>query len=58
MAAVVKDRQDAATVLAADEHDNVFIGESVHNADAERRTGRLRVSGPGRSAHRHGARPV
>jgi phthiocerol/phenolphthiocerol synthesis type-I polyketide synthase E len=32
LAAVVKDRQDAATVLAADEHDNVFIGESVQGA--------------------------
>src|SRR4029079_3134505 len=29
MAAVVKDRQDAAAVLAAEEHDNVFLGESV-----------------------------
>ena len=34
MAVVVKDRQDAATVLAANEHENVFIGESVHNAGA------------------------
>jgi phthiocerol/phenolphthiocerol synthesis type-I polyketide synthase E len=34
MAAVVKDRQDAATVLAAVEHENVFIGESVHDAGA------------------------
>ncbi len=32
LAAVVKDQQDAATVLAADEHDNVFIGESVQSA--------------------------
>jgi phthiocerol/phenolphthiocerol synthesis type-I polyketide synthase E len=29
MAAVVNDRQDAAAVLAAEEHDNVFLGESV-----------------------------
>jgi phthiocerol/phenolphthiocerol synthesis type-I polyketide synthase E len=38
MAAVVNDRQDAAAVLGADEHDNVFIGESVQasSADAER----------------------
>ena len=38
MAAVVKDRLDAATVLAADEHENVFIGESVPNVadNAER----------------------
>jgi phthiocerol/phenolphthiocerol synthesis type-I polyketide synthase E len=36
MAAVVKDQQDAATVLAAAEHDNVFIGESpqsTHDSD-------------------------
>ncbi len=36
MAAVVKDRQDAAAVLEAAEHDNVFVGESApgtNNAD-------------------------
>jgi len=33
MAAVVKDRQDAAAVLAAEEHDNVFLGESVLSDD-------------------------
>lgn len=31
LAAVVADRQDAATVLRAEEHDNVFIGEAVQN---------------------------
>ena len=31
MAAVVHDRQDAAAVLAASEHDNVFVGESVQS---------------------------
>ncbi|WP_041312796.1 type I polyketide synthase [Mycobacterium sp. JS623] len=31
LAAVVKDQQDAAAVLAADEHDNVFIGEAPHH---------------------------
>ena len=33
MAAVVADRADAATVLTAEEHDNVFVGESVPSAD-------------------------
>jgi phthiocerol/phenolphthiocerol synthesis type-I polyketide synthase E len=33
MAAVVKGQQDAATVLAAAEHDNVFIGESAQSTD-------------------------
>ncbi|MGH3966757.1 MAG: type I polyketide synthase, partial [Mycobacterium sp.] len=38
LAAVVADRQDATTVLGADEHDNVFIGESVQSSsdNAER----------------------
>jgi phthiocerol/phenolphthiocerol synthesis type-I polyketide synthase E len=40
MAAVVADRQDAATVLAAEEHDNAFVGaplpESVKETDADR----------------------
>ncbi len=34
MAAVVKDRQDAPTVLSAADHDNVFIGESVQSSSA------------------------
>ena len=34
MAAVVKDRQDAAAVLGASEHDNVFVGESVPNTES------------------------
>jgi phthiocerol/phenolphthiocerol synthesis type-I polyketide synthase E len=33
MAAVVKDQQDAAAVLKADEHDNVFVGEFAHSGD-------------------------
>ena len=33
MAAVVKDQQDAAAVLEAAEHDNVFIGESAPSTD-------------------------
>ncbi|MDT5333243.1 MAG: phthiocerol/phenolphthiocerol synthesis type-I polyketide synthase, partial [Mycobacterium sp.] len=34
MAAVVNDRQDAAAVLGASEHDNVFVGESVPNSES------------------------
>ena len=37
MAAVVNDRQDAAAVLAAEEHDNVFVGESVPSTDNSER---------------------
>ncbi|MBV8861583.1 MAG: acyltransferase domain-containing protein, partial [Mycobacterium sp.] len=33
MAAVVKDQQDAAAVLEAAEHDNVFVGESAASTD-------------------------
>ena len=33
MAAVVKDQQDAAAVLKADEHDNVFVGEFAQSGD-------------------------
>ncbi len=33
-AAVVADRQDAAAVLQADEHDGVFVGESVESLSA------------------------
>jgi len=33
MAAVVKDPQDAAAVLRADEHDNVFVGEFAPSSD-------------------------
>ena len=33
MAAVVADRQDAAAVLGAPEHDNVFVGESVASTE-------------------------
>jgi phthiocerol/phenolphthiocerol synthesis type-I polyketide synthase E len=34
MAAVVYDQQNAAAVLRASEHDNVFVGESVESADS------------------------
>jgi phthiocerol/phenolphthiocerol synthesis type-I polyketide synthase E len=37
MAAVVNDRQDVAAVLAAEEHDNVFLGESVPSNDNSER---------------------
>lgn len=37
LAAVVNDRQDAAAVLAAAEHDNVFIGEAVPGAGRDDR---------------------
>ena len=37
MAAVVNDRQDAAAVLAAEEHDNVFVGESAPSNDNSER---------------------
>jgi phthiocerol/phenolphthiocerol synthesis type-I polyketide synthase E len=35
MAAIVSDQQDAAAVLRASEHDNVFVGESVDNAESD-----------------------
>ncbi|BBZ48737.1 acyltransferase domain-containing protein [Mycobacterium heidelbergense] len=35
MAAVVHDREHAAKVLRAAEHDNVFVGESVSHGDAD-----------------------
>ena len=57
LAAVVNDQQDAARCWRAAEHDNVFIGESVQSA-TRTRPGGLPVPGPGRSAHRDGARPV
>ena len=57
MAAVVNDRQDAAAVLAAEEHDNVFVGESVQST-GQFGASRFPVSGPGRSAHRDGAWPL
>ena len=34
MAAVVNDRQDAAAVLGAAEHDNMFVGESVQSTES------------------------
>jgi phthiocerol/phenolphthiocerol synthesis type-I polyketide synthase E len=37
MAAVVKDRQDAAVVLEAAEHDNVFVGEFAQSGDNSQR---------------------
>ncbi|MBV9351444.1 MAG: acyltransferase domain-containing protein, partial [Mycobacterium sp.] len=38
MAAVVNDQQDAAALLRAPEHDNVFVGESVQGAQTDARS--------------------
>ena len=57
MAAVVADQQDAAAVLGAPEHDNVFVGESVPDHQ-QFRAGRFPLPGPGRSAHRDGTGPL
>jgi len=54
MAAVVKNQQDAATVLSADEHDNVFIGESVPSTDADHDSQRLVFLFPGQGAQHIG----
>jgi phthiocerol/phenolphthiocerol synthesis type-I polyketide synthase E len=48
MAAVVHDQQNAAAVLQASEHDNLFIGESVE--DAESRSDRVVLLFPGQGA--------
>ena len=53
------DRADAAA--RADrrrEHDNVFVGEAVPDADSSRRASGVPVSRPGRPARRDGARPL
>jgi phthiocerol/phenolphthiocerol synthesis type-I polyketide synthase E len=54
MAAVVKNQQDAATVLSADEHDNVFIGESVPSTDDAHESQRLVFLFPGQGAQHIG----
>ena len=51
MAAVVNDSQDAAAVLTAEDHDNVFVGESVRSADA---TERVAFLFPGQGAQHIG----
>ena len=38
MAVVVNDRQDAAAVLGASEHDNVFVGEAVQSPGTDSRS--------------------
>jgi phthiocerol/phenolphthiocerol synthesis type-I polyketide synthase E len=55
MAAVVHDREQAATVLRASEHDNVFVGESINTAeDAESTSGRIVFMFPGQGAQHIG----
>ena len=44
MAAVVNDQEDAAAVLRAAEHDNVFVGESVQNRRIQFGASRFPVS--------------
>lgn len=57
MAAVVHDREHAATVLLASEHDNVFVGESVpdnEHAGAESGSERIVFLCPGQGAQHIG----
>ena len=54
MAAVVHDREHAATVLRAAEHDNVFVGESVGRQRVESTTDRVVFMFPGQGAQHVG----
>ncbi len=54
MAAVVKDAQDAITVLEAGEHDNVFIGESASSAKESGSPDRVAFLFPGQGAQHIG----
>jgi phthiocerol/phenolphthiocerol synthesis type-I polyketide synthase E len=54
MAAVVNDQQDAAEVLRAAEHDNVFIGESVQSTDDAKNSERVVFLFPGQGAQHIG----
>ncbi|MEO8814697.1 MAG: beta-ketoacyl synthase N-terminal-like domain-containing protein [Mycobacterium sp.] len=54
MVAVVADRHDAAAVLAAPEHDNVFIGESVRSGSDSDNSGRVVFLFPGQGAQHIG----
>ncbi len=57
MAAVAKDREDAAALLGAAEHDNVFVGESVPGTDdtgADASSGRVVFLFPGQGAQHIG----
>ena len=58
MAAVVNDQEQAAAVLGASEHDNVFVGETRRRHRIGLAARRFPISGPGRSAHRDGAWPL
>ena len=53
MAAVVNDRQDAAAVLGAPEHDNVFVGESASERSGSD-SGRVVFLFPGQGAQHIG----
>jgi phthiocerol/phenolphthiocerol synthesis type-I polyketide synthase E len=56
MAVVVNDRQDAAAVLGASEHDNMFVGESVQStgSDTGSHSGRVVFLFPGQGAQHIG----
>jgi len=54
MAAVVGDRENAAKVLTAEEHDNVFVGETVDGASAQTSTDRVVFLFPGQGAQHIG----
>lgn len=54
LAAVVHDREHAATVLRASEHDNVFVGESVSGEHAESPSDRIVFMFPGQGAQHAG----
>jgi phthiocerol/phenolphthiocerol synthesis type-I polyketide synthase E len=52
MAAVVDEQQDAAAVLVAAEHDNVFVGESAHTDESD--SGAVAFIFPGQGAQHIG----
>jgi len=54
MAAVVHDRQHAATVLRAVEHDNVFVSESADSAEKSENPDRIVFLFPGQGAQHAG----
>ena len=54
MAAVVRDQQDAAEVLRAHEHDNVFVGESVAGTNDADDAQRVAFLFPGQGAQHTG----
>ncbi|HEU0191746.1 MAG TPA: acyltransferase domain-containing protein, partial [Mycobacterium sp.] len=54
LAAVVADRDDAATVLSTPEHENAFIGEGIQNAGAAADSERVVFLFPGQGAQHVG----